>query len=267
MIGVLGSLAFITQLLVGAPATPACSPLNFAGTECTSAHADIDGDHVDVGAGVTTPGSGVVAPGGPSPAVTPRPTPPASNSNGAITVGPDGQLQQDAAINRPPITATGPATIADLINFRPTPGVARMEPLGWTVVGLPTNFWAQSGAEVQTGILLGQLADVRFFPASYQWSYGDGEVEFGTASGSSWAGLRVEEFTPTPASHAYSAAGRYTIDLRVSFAVEYRYAGSEWVLMEGVVPAASASLTAIVGRASTVLVGDDCTENRSGIGC
>jgi len=158
-------------------------------------------------------------------------------------------------------------TLADLVNFRPTPGAARMEPNGWMIVGLPTNFWIQTQPEVQSGILLGEQADVRFTPVSYDWDYGDGTSASSADAGGSWQALRLEEFATTPLSHTYTETGTYQVESRVGFSAEYRFAAGEWQTIEGVVASASNILQAIAGSASTVLVSNDCLQKPAAVGC
>lgn len=166
------------------------------------------------------------------------------------------------------VSATGPATLADIASFRPTPGVAAMEPDGWMVVGLDTNFYASAGTHQVSGILLGQPADVRFTPVGYRWDYGDGTTKTLTAKGGPWKALGVGEFDPTPTSHSYQRAGTYTIQMSVLYAAEYQYATSDWFVVRGGALAIPANqLTATAGRAETVLVARDCHANPAGPGC
>ena len=63
------------------------------------------------------------------------------------------------------------------------------------------------------------------------------------------------------------AAGRYRVGLVVGFSAEYRLGAGEWVPVDGVVLSPANSLDVVVGTASTVLVGQDCTANPHGPGC
>ena len=75
-----------------------------------------------------------------------------------------------------PCTVCSPSTIvsvSDLQNFPAYAAPTNMEPNGWTIVGLPTNFWAAPSAQIQEGLLLGQPAHVMFTPIGYHWDYGD----------------------------------------------------------------------------------------------
>jgi hypothetical protein len=158
-------------------------------------------------------------------------------------------------------------TLADLVNFKPSPGVDHMEPNGWMIVGLDTNFYAVVGSQVKAGLLLGQQASVRFTPVHYHWSYGDGHGANLASKGATWAAQGAHEFDRTPTSHVYASAGTYTIDLSIDFSAEYRYAGGDWVPIAGTINVPANRLTATAGAAKTVLVERDCTMPPSGPGC
>jgi hypothetical protein len=157
--------------------------------------------------------------------------------------------------------------ISDLKNFRPTPGTDHMEPNGWMIVGLATNFYSVVGVEVENGQLLGQPASVRFTPISWYWTYGDGKSATRATPGRTWAAQGIAEFDPTPTSHVYAAEGTYYIDLSIRFRAEYRYAGGPWLPVVGSITLPANRLKATAGDAKTVLVNHDCTQNPSGPGC
>ena len=163
--------------------------------------------------------------------------------------------------------ATAPVTLNDIASFRPAVGTNMMEPNGWMVVGLPTNFYATTGRHVVDGTLLGFPASVRFTPVSWRWSYGDGASNASSSGGASWAALQVPEFEPTATSHVFVVPGSFTIQLTVSFAAEYRFGGSTWVPIAGTLNVAANPLVATAGDAQTVLVGRDCNANPGGVGC
>ncbi|MHA6695758.1 PKD domain-containing protein [Homoserinimonas sp. A520] len=162
---------------------------------------------------------------------------------------------------------TGPVTLSDLVNFRPAPGVDHMEPNGWMIVGLDTNFYARSAVQVQDGLLLGEPASVRFTPVRYHWTYGDGTRASRSMPGTTWRAQGVDEFDPTPTSHVYTSSGTYYIDLTIDFAAEYRWAGSDWTTIAGTIPVPANRLVATAGGAKTVLVEHECTLNPTGPGC
>ncbi|WP_167048161.1 hypothetical protein [Salinibacterium sp. ZJ454] len=166
-----------------------------------------------------------------------------------------------------PATAPYVVTVRDIASFRPTSAIQSMEPDGWMVVGLDTNFVAAAAQHVRSGTLLGQPAEVRFSPVSYHWSYGDDTSRAGSSPGASWAALGLEEFDPTSTSHVYGTAGTFTISLTVNYAPEYRYAGGSWTSIAGTVGAPGNQLVATAGDVKTVLVAMDCRANPSGPGC
>jgi hypothetical protein len=160
-----------------------------------------------------------------------------------------------------------PITLADIAHFRPDPGVDFMEPDGWMIVGLDTNFFAQSGVQVHDGALLGQPASVRFTPVAWHWTYGDGSSRSTATAGAAWAALGAREFDPTATSHAYAAAGTYFIDLTIDFSAAYRFGNGPWIDIAGVLPVPANRLVATAGSAKTVLVERECTVHPAGPGC
>lgn len=160
-----------------------------------------------------------------------------------------------------------PITLTDIATFRPTPGVQFMQPDGWTVPGLDTNFYAVTGVHVVNGTLLGQSAAVRFTPVAFRWDYGDGATATRTTKGGTWAALHVREFDRTPTSHVYARDGKYTIRLVIDFGAEYRFAGSPFYPITGVIPVRANDLHITVDGAKTVLVEHDCVANPTGPGC
>ena len=164
-------------------------------------------------------------------------------------------------------TVTAPVTLADIAAFRPTPPVDHVEPNGWTVVGLDTNFYATGSAHVVPGTLLGHPADVRFTPVEWWWSYGDGSAASHPSAGATWAALGVGEFDATGTSHVYTRNGTYVIDLDVDYAAEYRFAGGPWVGISGALTVPANRLVIVAGDAKTVLVEKECGRNPAGPGC
>jgi hypothetical protein len=164
-------------------------------------------------------------------------------------------------------TVTAPITLADIATFHPTPAVDHMEPNGWTIAGLDTNFYATGGPRIEDGTLLGRPASVRFTPVAWHWSYGDGAAASYPFPGGTWAGQGIPEFDPTGTSHSYGSYGTYYIDLDVDFAAEYRYAGGPWVEIDGLLTLPANRLAITVGNAKTVLVERECTRNPAGPGC
>lgn len=158
-------------------------------------------------------------------------------------------------------------TLADIARFRPTPGIQRMEPDGWVVVGLPANIYSIVDPEIVPGELLGQSADVRFTPVGWRWSYGDGSTATLGTKGGTWSALGLREFDASPTSHIYREAGSYTIRLSIVYRAEYRIAGGPFTPIAGTLTLPANELHITAGGAKTVLVDRDCTVAPHGPGC
>ena len=247
---VVAILALFSEGPQRAQASP-CDAGNFRDGSCSpSASGTVNVDGVDIRGSVSVPGS---ADGN-------------GNGNGGGSRG-----GSTATPPPPPLrdgySITEPITLADLVNFTPVAGIDHMEPDGWMVVGLNTNFYATVESGVQTALLLDLPASVRFTAERYRWSYGDGGTATRLTRGSSWEASGVGEFDRTATSHVYRAAGTYFIDLTIDYRAEYQYAGGPWVSISGTIPVAANRLVATAGAANTVLVGHDCAQHPSGPGC
>ena len=169
-----------------------------------------------------------------------------------------------------PQTPCDPALVVrvtDLVSIDAQVSSQRMEPDGWVVVGLPANFMATAVEHTRSGMLLGFPADVRFTPAGFHWDYGDGTSVTTETGGASWAELGLPEFSETPTSHVFTEVGNPTITLDVLYTAEYRFAGSDWREVEGVLAVPGAPITAHASLAGTVLVAEGCSSNPGGPGC
>jgi hypothetical protein len=176
-------------------------------------------------------------------------------------------ITTDFCVTPPPAPGATPVTLEDIASFRPDPGVARMDPAGWSIVNLPTNFYADSGSQIVDGTLLGRPASVRFTAVGWRWTYGDGQSAALDSPGASWASVGIREFEATATSHVYRAEGEYSVGLTKLFVAEYRFGGALWTPIAGSLPVRAAPLTVVVGDADTVLVGRNCAEYPAGAGC
>lgn len=243
------SLIFVSSNSALASGDTTCTSAQIIAGTCT-VDAGIDDDEVVIEVGVVGPGSGGGGGGGGSEVDT-------EVCDGVGTV----------EVCRDTYDAIAAVTLSDIAHFRPTPGRNLMQPDGWMIVGLHTNFYAQSHQHIVTGELRGAPAWVRFTPVGYRWWYGDGSTRYSTTKGNTWAALGLSEFDRTPNSHVYEAAGIYYIDLSIVFRAEYRYAGESFYPIAGTLTIPANRLVAVAGSATTVLVEDDCTRNPSGPGC
>ncbi|WBU39120.1 PKD domain-containing protein [Homoserinibacter sp. YIM 151385] len=162
---------------------------------------------------------------------------------------------------------TAPVTARDIAAFTPDRPAAASEPRTWAIVRTPANFVGDASRHVETGELLDQPAEVRFEPAAYYWSYGDGTERTTRAGGATWDALDRPDFSETPTSHEYARSGTYTVRLVVEYSAEYRVAGAGWVPVIGTVRSAAPPLQLRVASVDTVLVDRDCRENPRGPGC
>lgn len=158
-------------------------------------------------------------------------------------------------------------TLSDIERFRPSPGIQRMEPDGWTIAGLPTNIYSIAHRHIVRGELLDQPAEVRFTPVRWHWNYGDGTTATRATPGNTWAALRLGEFEATPTSHVYARSGNYTIRLNIEYRAEYRVGGSGFIPIAGTITLPANPLHITASGATTVLVDRDCTVAPRGPGC
>ena len=216
---------------------------------------EIDGDHVDITGTQPGSGSGPGNSGG------------GGGGNTQQPVDPDCPPAPALCVSRGEWGATATPTLADIVSFRPTPGVDHMEPNGWFVTGLDANFYATGGSSVVTGTLLGRPASVRFTPIRWAWTYGDGASATRSTKGGTWKTQGIHPFDPTPTSHVYDNPGTYYIDLTIGYRAEYSWDGSSYGSIVGTLWLPANRLVATVGGAKTVLVERDCAANPSGPGC
>jgi hypothetical protein len=160
-------------------------------------------------------------------------------------------------------TVTGPVTMSDIAAFRPTAASHGMEPNGWAVIGLPTNFFSSGSPVIRSGTLLGGPAEVRFTPVSWSWDYGDGSRRTTATPGRAWR----TEFDETATTHVFEERGTYVVTLVVQYRAEWRVAGGSWVPVSGILSLPAPQQRVLVVGARTVLVDEDCNENPEGPGC
>jgi hypothetical protein len=260
------------------PRIPQCTPGEFAADACPRIQTEITNDSVELrGNSDRSTGNGAGTRSdqraGPSARDIPAPEPTRNTAirgrfNSAMP------MPEMAPLPLPPCEpaaecapAPPPVTLDDLASFAPVEGAPHMEPSGWSVAGLPTNFWITTSSHVVDGELFDRPASVRFTPAAARYSYGDGTAAVRTPLGSSWAAAGAAEFSSTATSHTYANTGVYTVTVGVDFTVEYSYNGSTWVPVEGTLTSTPPPLTAQIVRANTVIVGADCAAEPAGIGC
>lgn len=261
------ALIMFPAVLDGAPevfaSTASCSEAGAILGGCPTVGGSTTGDGAVLDGQLTvggSPGSGGSSGGGASGGSS-VPPPPCEEVFPGLCYGEGQGKPADPAPGLPLVT------LSDLAVFRPQAAVQYMQPDGWMVVGLSTNFVAVIDRHVVRGTLLDLPADVRFTPVAYRWRYGDGTSARLGSRGASWATLGLREFDPTPTSHVYRASGTYVIELDVEYTAEYRFAGGSWTPLSGVIVLPANDLVATAGGAVTVLVDRDCARAPAGPGC
>lgn len=149
---------------------------------------------------------------------------------------------------------TPPRYASELEGFRPDrPGIT-VEPAGWSMPRLPTNFVARADTHREQGELLDWPVEVRFRPVTYHWQYGDGGGRSVTTRGSDWSSQGKRQFDTTATSYVYRAPGTYTVSLHVDYAVDIRFENDEFEELEGTVSVAAPSVEIDVLTVSPLVV-------------
>ena len=166
----------------------------------------------------------------------------------------------------PPTPGTPTITITDLARFTPAPVRAASEPGNVGIAGMPTNFVAGATTQIQSGVLFGIPLQVRFTPAGYDYTYGDGDTATVTRPGQTWAALDQAQFTPTPTSHVYEETGEYMAEVDVRYAAEIDLGGG-WMPVDGQLTTDGPPQEIRIFEAHTALVAHTCLEKPTGVGC
>lgn len=159
-------------------------------------------------------------------------------------------------------------TVSDLASFVPARPSLTGEPAGVGAVGMPANIVASASEQSIARTLFGTYdVVVRFVPAEFVFSYGDGSTRTSATGGRSWASLGQAEFTPTPTSHVYRARGTYPVAVTVRYTASVGFAGNVWLPVDGYVEASTGGYDVRVVEVRTALVDKTCLENPRGEGC
>jgi len=154
-----------------------------------------------------------------------------------------------------------PAT-ADNDGPEPTPGlVARafrriplpeaklviQPPNGRTLVNFETNFYTEQGELTRTVTLLGQRVELRIWPESFGWRFGDGESDQTTSPGAAYPDLEI--------THEYLRKGSVSPSVDTTYAAQFRVGGGPWRDVAGTVTIPGSPQELRVVEARPVLVG------------
>lgn len=148
--------------------------------------------------------------------------------------------------NPPQVT---PGLVAAAFQRIPLPEapLAIQPPNGRTLVNFATNFYTAQGELNRTVTLLGRQVELRIWPASFTWRFGDGESRQTTEPGAAYPDLEV--------THEYVRTGRVTPSVDTTYAAQFRVDGGPWRDVAGTVTIPGSPQTLRVVEARPVLVG------------
>ncbi|MGZ0711015.1 hypothetical protein ACWPKO_22080 (plasmid) [Coraliomargarita sp. W4R53] len=159
-------------------------------------------------------------------------------------------------------------TLQDLASFRPTTPTLTGEPLGFAVVGAPTNRVAVATTDQFAATILELDVTVRFIPDVFSFDNGDGTTITSAVGGATWEALTQAQFSPTATSHVYLEAGTYATNLTVQYAPFVALNPvSDWIRVPGHVTASAGTYAVQAVEARTALVDKTCIQDPNGPGC
>lgn len=166
---------------------------------------------------------------------------------------PEKATGESSQITTPP---EAPTHVSELQAFRPNqPGIV-MEPDGWSLPTLEVNLVSTATRHRVSGELLGWPVVVRFTPARFRWSYGDGQSARLSAAGSTNSSAGRAQFDQSPTSHRYEKPGSYLVSLRVDYDVEFKFDGGTFNDLDGQVHSSASSRRVEVFSVSPLLTGE-----------
>jgi hypothetical protein len=129
----------------------------------------------------------------------------------------------------------------------PPSRLAVQPPDGETLVNFATNFYTEAEPFERSVTLVGQRVDLRIWPSSFTWSFGDGESTTTTEPGAAYPDLQV--------THAYLVAGSVGPSVDTTYSAEFRVNGGPWEPVDGTVTMAGEPVGLQVRTARPTLVG------------
>jgi hypothetical protein len=120
-------------------------------------------------------------------------------------------------------------------------------PNGRTLVNFETNFYTEQGEFTRTVTLLGRQVELRIWPASFRWQFGDGESTESTSPGAAYPKLEI--------THAYEQKGPVSPSVDTTYAAQFRVEGGPWRDVGGTVTIPGSPQGLRVVEARPVLVG------------
>ena len=152
----------------------------------------------------------------------------------------------EAAVAAPTVT---PGLVLRAFRRIPLPAseLVVQPPGGRTLVNFETNFYTERGELTRVVRLLGQRVELRIWPDSFTWRYGDGASERTSSAGSPYPDLEI--------THRYRSTGRVAVSVDTTYAADFRVGAGAWRHVDGTVtiPGEAEGLRVVTAR--PVLVG------------
>jgi hypothetical protein len=120
-------------------------------------------------------------------------------------------------------------------------------PNGRTLVNFDTNFYTEAAPLDRTIRLLGQRVDLRIWPSSYEWHFGDGEAIATESAGAPYPDLEI--------THSYTTKGQVGPAVDTTYAAEFRVNAGPWRPVPGTVTIPGDTVALEVVEATPTLVG------------
>jgi hypothetical protein len=147
----------------------------------------------------------------------------------------------------PPVVTPGIVAAAFRQLPLPEAKLVIQPPNGRTLVNFETNFYTEQGEFTRTVTLLGRQVELRIWPASFGWRFGDGETDQTTSPGAAYPDLEV--------THEYLKKGRVSPSVDTTYAAQFRVGGGPWRDVAGTVTIPGSPQGLRVVEARPVLVG------------
>lgn len=153
----------------------------------------------------------------------------------------------EATVETPPVITN--AMVARAFKRIPLPAskLVVQPPGGETLVNFDTNFYTEAEPFERSVTLVGQRIDLRIWPSSFGWSFGDGAETRTEEPGSAYPDLEI--------THAYLEAGRVGASVDTTYSAEFRVNGGAWRPVVGTVTMEGEPVGLRVRTATPTLVG------------
>lgn len=148
----------------------------------------------------------------------------------------------------PPVEITN-AMVARAFKRIPLPAseLVVQPPGGQTLVNFDTNFYTEAEPFERSVTLVGQRIDLKIWPSSFGWSFGDGAATRTEEPGAAYPDLEI--------THAYTSAGKVGPSVDTTYSAEFRVNGGPWRPVVGTVTMDGVPVGLRVRTATPTLVG------------